>query len=262
MFSCRHHLFWRQSADCKQSQANTFSPWPKWDFWLQNKFSQLRAIVNKCSITSSMNSSKKFIASKSEISFQNYHQKHDFLKIDPFRCFLVKKWTLPNKMGSYHVRNHDSDTSCKTPKNVKTQRFCAFWLYDTLIWRENWKKKKFWEKNSSNQNSCVLCWAVPNFDWTRKIWIVFRSNRMARIRKWLGRSCGQHICDLSNQQNHVQTNGPRVFNIRGIEAIETRRRFTSLPRHLTTSSTEILQYSHNVRNILSIQSAYDQLFRN
>ena len=56
-------------------------------------------------------------------------------------------------MGSYHVRNHD--TSCKTPKNVKTQRFCAFWLYDTLIWRENWKKNNFQRK--TRQIKTVVC---------------------------------------------------------------------------------------------------------
>ena len=118
----------------------------------------------------------------------------------------------------------------------------------------------FYNQNSKKcVNRTIWCFITLQFD--VKNWIFFRSTRMARIRKWLGRSRSQHICDLSNQQDHVQTNGPRVFNIRGNEAIETRRRFTSLPRHFTSSTTEIIQYSHHVRNIFSIQSTYNQLFR-
>ena len=150
-------------------QANTFSPWPKWDFWLQNKFSQLH-LVNKCSIILSMNKSKNFIASKSE--------------------------------------------------------FVQVWLNDAF--------------------RCNF----PKF---------FRSSRMARIRKWLGRSRDQHYSDFSHQQNHVPTNGPRVLHLRGTQTIEMWGRFAPLPRHLTAFNAEILQHRHNVRNVFSIQQTDNPL---
>ena len=86
----------------------------------------------------------------------------------------------------------------------------------------------------------------------RSFWLFFRSSRMARIRERLGSRSSEYFSDFSNKQNHVSSNGSRVFYGRGYATAKNRRRHLSISWHFAPFDAKVYQFCHYVWDLLSI----------
>ena len=84
------------------------------------------------------------------------------------------------------------------------------------------------------------------------ILIIFRSSRMARICERLGSRSSEYFSDFSNKQNHVSSNGSRVFYGRGYATAKNRRRHLSISWHFAPFDAKVYQFCHYVWDLLSI----------